>query len=250
MIKTKFLYTNKLSLLFTNHLSQEDLFMSHGCFISYKKEDKQKGYLKKIVDKLNELDIPNSYLDRTIDSENIDTVISVLRQEYMNNKPVTLFLIGKNSYEDTKERWQKYYGSRPHPEYNEQSFIIRELRATLSDYDGNPRHGVVGIVLPEMEQSIYQGEIKCNHCGAIVSIVNANDDTVIREFWQNYYLVHDDNDCTHYSEDDRYCVLCRLDDFLSNPNRFIDLAYQKSQSKIAKEVRYRNIKHDYKLRDE
>ena len=81
--------------------------MSHGCFISYKKEDKENGYLKKIVDKLTELEIPCSYLDRTIDSDNIDTVISILRKKYMNNKPVTLFLIGEHSYEDTKERWRK-----------------------------------------------------------------------------------------------------------------------------------------------
>lgn len=225
--------------------------MSHGCFISYKKEDRRRGYLKTVVDRLNELDIPCSYLDRTIDSENIDTVISVLRQKYMNNKPVTLFLIGKDSYEDTKERWNRMYGNLfQHPEYNEQSFIIRELRATLSDYDGNPRHGIVGIVLPEMINEIYRGTDICTHCGSTYNVVLINDKTVIREFSKNYYLVPDDDNCDHYSEDGRYCILCTLYDFLEDPDKFIDQAYDKSQSQLANLVHYRDIEHDYKLREE
>ena len=223
--------------------------MSHGCFISYKKEDKERGHLKTIINKLEECDIPYSYLDRTIDSDNIDTVISVLRQEYMNNKPVTLFLIGKNSYEDTKETWKRIHGSYfPHPEYNEQSFIIRELRATLSDYDGNPRHGVVGIVLPEMVDSIYKGKDKCPHCGSYYNVVLIDDSTVIREFSENYYLVAEDENCVHYGEDGRFCVLCTLNQFLDNPNYYIDKAYDKSQSSIADSVHYKDIDHDYKLR--
>lgn len=224
--------------------------MSHGCFISYKKEDKERGHLDKVVAKLIEKDIPHSYLDKTIDSDNIDTVISVLRQQYMNNKPVTLFLIGKNSYEDTTASWRKHYGSLPHPKYNEQSFIIRELRATLSDYDGNPRHGVVGIVLPEMTNMVYEGQTTCKHCNATVNIVNMNDDTVIREFWQNYYLIPDDSECSHYSDEGRYCVLCKLKDFLDDPEHYIDLAYDKSKSELANHVHYKDIEHEYKLRDE
>ena len=223
--------------------------MSHGCFISYKKEDKC--HLKTIVDKLEERQIPYSYLDKTINSNNIDTVISVLRQEYMNNKPVTLFLIGKNSYEDTKKRWdQKYGGFYEHPEYNEQSFIIRELRATLSDYDGNPRHGIVGIVLPEMTDKIYKGPTKCPLCGASFNLVLINDETVIREFSQNFYLGFKKNDCSHFTEEERYCVLCTLNEFLADPDKYINKAYGKTKSPIADEVHYKDIKHDYKLRDE
>lgn len=223
--------------------------MSHGCFISYKKEDKI--YVKIIAKRLDELDIPCSYLDRTINSENIDTVISVLRTQYMNNKPVTLFLIGSHSYEDTKKRWRKTWGNYyPHPEYNEQSFVIRELRATLSDYDGNPRHGVLGIVLPEMYDKIFKGTYRCSHCGEVINYIALDDDTVIREFHRNYYLLPVNEKCEHYNEDGRYCVLCKLDEFLDNPSIFIDKAYDKSISKIADSVYYKNIDHDYKLRDE
>ena len=121
---------------------------------------------------------------------------------------------------------------------------------TLSDYDGNPRHGVLGIVLPEMYNKIYKGSGTCSHCGQQYSYVCLNDDTVIREFWQNYYLQPVSDGCDHYNEDGRYCVLCRLEEFKNNPEFFIDKAYDKTQSNIAKEVHYKDIEHDYKLRDE
>lgn len=223
--------------------------MSHGCFISYKKEDL--GYVKIIAKKLTEKGITHSYLDRTIDSDNIDTVISVLRTKYMNNKPVTLFLIGKYSYEDTAERWIRTHGRYyPHSEYNEQSFVIRELRATLSDYDGNPRHGVVGIVLPEMTDEIFRGCYNCPHCGTKVQYVMLNDETVIREFHENYYLKSIGKGCDHFNDDGRYCVLCTLEEFLKDPEPLIDKAYEKSLSKLAYSVHYRDINHDYRLRDE
>ena len=93
-----------------------------------KKEDKKKGYLKMVVDILARHNIPCSYLDREIDSNNIDTVIGVLRNDYMNNKPVTIFLIGENSFEDTRAKWlnNPLSSFMSHDEYNEQSFIIRE----------------------------------------------------------------------------------------------------------------------------
>ncbi len=220
----------------------------HGCFISYKKEDKH--HLEKITECLEKNAIAFSYLDDPIESDNIDTVIAVLRKEYMNNKPVTLFLIGEYSYEDTKERWAREYPYKLHGEYNEQSFIIRELRATLSDYEGSPRHGIVGIVLPEMVSRIYSGGEKCQHCGCSVRYVNLNDNTVIREFHENYYLIKDSDKCSHYSYDGQYCVLCTLDNFLNNPCYYINEAYKKSKSNLADSVHYKNIKHDFKLRDE
>ena len=124
------------------------------------------------------------------------------------------------------------------------------MRATLSDYDGNPRHGVVGIVLPDMYEKNFKGTGECSHCGKKYNIVLINDDTVIREFSENYYLISDSENCNHYCEDGRYCVLCRLDEFIDNPELFIDKAYDKSKSKIADSVHYKDIKHDYKLRDE
>lgn len=224
--------------------------VTHGCFVSYKKEDRDKGYLKIIIDKLDELEISNSYLDKTIESDDIDTVIGVLRNNYMNNKPVTIFLIGEYSYEDTKKRWEnKTLNLIQHPEYNEQSYIIRELRATLSDYKGNPRHGIVGVVLPEMVDKIFRGSYECSHCHKRINYVNLNDDTVIREFWMNYYLIPESVECNHYSEDGKFCVLCTFDEFLKSPKTYINKAFDKTKQKIADSVHYMDINHDYKLRD-
>ena len=221
---------------------------NHNVFISYKKEDKNNGNLKRVTDVLDKYNIGYSVLDKNIDSDNIDTVISVLRKEYMHNKPVTLFIIGNYSFEDTVNRWKRINGTLlNHDEYNEQSYIIRELRATLSDYNGNPRHGLLGIVMPEMINKIYSSTYKCPKCGEEIKSIDLSDDNVIREFKENYFLKSDE--CGHYSADGRYCVMCTFDEFSKNPNSFINEAFDKTKKAIAKEVHYKDIKHDFKLRD-
>ena len=72
--------------------------------------------------------------------------MQIIRDKYMAGTTVTLFLIGKHSSEnegiDLEDR-------------NKQAFVIRELQATLYDRVGNPRDGLLGIVLPEMEGEVY-----------------------------------------------------------------------------------------------
>ena len=93
----------------------------------------------------------------------------------------------------------------------------------------------------EMEQKVYGGSYKCEHCQQLVNVVNINDSTVIREFFKNYYLKADQ--CGHYSEDGRFCVLCKFDDFMNDPDKFINMAYDKINKPIAKYVTYRGIEH-------
>ena len=55
--------------------------MHHNCFISYKKEDNF--YKEEIVEKLGYERILGKALDKWIDSDDIDYVMSVIRKEYM-----------------------------------------------------------------------------------------------------------------------------------------------------------------------
>ena len=73
---------------------------------------------------------------------------------------------------------------------------------------------------------------------------------MIREFHENYYLKFDGEDCVHCEPNGRYCILCKFDEFLGNPNLYINQAYEKSKSKLANDVHYKDIEHDYKLRGE
>ena len=204
--------------------------MSHRVFISFKKEDRR--YKDAIVERLKEKEIQVNHLDETIQSNNIDYVMQQIRDKWQGSTTVTIFLIGLHSSEN---EGVDIYGR------NHQSFIIRELRSALSDRDGNPRDGILGVVLPEMEKKIYGGSYKCEHCQQLINVVNIDDSTVIREFSKNYYLKADR--CGHYSEDGRFCVLCRYSEFMNDPEKYIDRAYDKINEPIAKCVTYKGINH-------
>lgn len=206
--------------------------MSHACFISFKKEDTY--YRDRIVEKLGKENILGKSLDRWIDSEDLDYVMQMIRDEYMKGTSVTLYLIGEHSSEN---EGLDQYGR------NIQSFMIRELQATLFDRKGNRRSGLLGIVLPEMEEKVYTGKSKCPQCGKSVQYVNIDDNTVLREFSANYWLR--EGDCSHYSADDQFCVLVRYSEFMNGDNTedYIDLAYSKTKDEISNLVHYKDITH-------
>lgn len=194
--------------------------MGHKCFISFKKEDE--GY-KKEIQRWNEdykVDMIDKSLNEAIDSENPDYVMRKIREDYLSDSTVTIFLIGTNSAEVLG--------------VEEQQYIKRELQASLYNGDGNTRNGILGVVLPNMYSAIYKGTYECSTCHKNHNWVAINDDTVIKEFSCNYYL-NNHGKCA-YSEDDRYCILVRWDDFRINPNRYIELAFNKRNQEIAKEV--------------
>ena len=205
--------------------------MSHGCFISFKKEDLY--YRDRIVEKLGNERILGKSLNKWIDSEDIDYVMQQIREHFMSGTSVTLYIIGKHSSENE---------GLDDNGHNHQSFMIRELQATLYDGKGNRRSGLLGIVLPSMEEKIYLGSSKCPHCGDIVSHVNISDSTVLREFSENYWLVM--GACNHYLEEGRFCVLVRYSQFMQDPDKYIEQAYKKLGEPINKQVHYRDIEHE------
>ena len=207
--------------------------MSHKCFISFKKEDIY--YKNKIIEKLGEEQIKGKALNEWIDSDDIDYVMRVIREKYMSNTSVTLFLIGQHSSEkegnDEKGR-------------DKNAFIKRELQATLYDWKGFNRSGLLGIVLPEMEQKVFWGKEFCNICKSEHSIVKINDDTVIKEFSANYYLRPNSSGCGKwYGEEDRFCIIVRYSDFMSNPDKYIDEAFEKLNQDINNYVHWRDLRN-------
>ena len=71
--------------------------IKHNCFISFKKEDFL--YKEYILKKLGKERIQGRALDRWIDSDDIDYIMQIIRNEYMANTSVTIFLIGNHSSE-------------------------------------------------------------------------------------------------------------------------------------------------------
>lgn len=198
--------------------------MGHKCFISYKKEDIQ--YKKDLVELFSESDVIDKSLDRVIDSEDGDYIMQVIRNDYLKDSTVTLFLIGERSSENEGKDWYGRYINY---------FIMHELQASLYNGKNNTRNGILGVVLPSMYDSIYKGSYECSTCGRTHNWVDINDSTVIREFSENYYI-KPHNGCG-WSDSERYCVLVKWDDFIKSPEVYIQEAFDKRSAAIAEKVK-------------
>lgn len=194
--------------------------MGHKCFISFKKEDElYKRTIQSWVDK-NKIDMIDKSLDEPINSYDEEYIMRRIRQDYLSDSTVTIFLIGKYSAEILG--------------IHEQRFIKRELQASLYNGSGNSKNGILGVVLPQMYDNIYKGGYNCPSCKGIHNWIAIDDSTVIREFSRNYYL-NNHGKCS-YTEDDRYCVLVKWDDFKNNPNEYIEQAFEKRRLPISNDV--------------
>lgn len=194
--------------------------MAHKCFISFKTEDFS--YKKEIQDDLD-VDMIDKSLNEAIDSDDEDYIMRKIREDYLSDSTVTIHLIGSYSAENS---WLE-----------DQTYIKRELQASLYNGKNNTKNGILGVVLPSMYEKIYKGEYSCSTCGGTHNYVNINDDTVIKEFSYNYYIPKNSGCC--WTEDDRYCVLVKWDDFKDDPNTYIDKAFDKRSSPIASKTKVR-----------
>lgn len=194
---------------------------THKCFISFKTHDIE--YKKYIQENLN-VDMIDKSLNEPIESENEDYIMRKIREDYLKDSTVTIHLIGSESAENNY--WQN------------QNYIKRELQASLSNTSAGSRNGILGVVLPSMYDRIYRGEQACFTCFKNHDVVKINEDTTVKEFSYNFYLPLD-NDKHAWSEEDRYCILVKWDDFKKNPNRYIDQAFDKRSSDIVKKIKVR-----------
>lgn len=194
--------------------------MGHKCFISFKKEDDD---FKKQIQSWTEddkVDMIDKSLNDPIDSNDVDYIMRKIREDYLSDSTVTIFLIGSHSSENLG--WE------------EQKYIKREIQASLYNGEDNTRNGILGVVLPNMYSDIFKGEYNCITCGNNHSLVAINDNTTIKEFSANYYLDNKHKCC--FWEEDRYCVLVRWDDFRQKPNYYIEQAFNKRTEPIADQV--------------
>jgi len=190
--------------------------MGRKCFISFKTEDAD--YKKYILENLD-IDMIDKSLHAAIDSEDVDYIMRKIREDYLSDSTVTIHLIGEYSAENKG--------------LDEQIFIKRELQASLYNGEGNTRSGILGVALPVVYSKIFQGEYTCSTCAKTHTHIGINDSTTVKEFSRNYFIQNDK--CSHAPED-RYCVLVKWDDFVSDPEKYIEMAFQKRSAPIANKV--------------
>lgn len=192
--------------------------MSRKCYISFKAEDMS---YKTALEEMEHLDVIHKSLTEPINSEDEDYILRVIREQYLSDSTVTIFLIGDYGAEDRG--------------WNEQKYIKRELQASLYHGENNTKSGILGVVLPATEGSIFAGSYTCSTCGKSHRHVRINDTTVIREFSGNYYI--QSNDKCSWSEDDRYCVLTTWNEFVAYPDTYIEKAFDKRTAPVAKKTK-------------
>lgn len=193
--------------------------MSHKCFISFKTEDKK---YKKYIQEDLKIDMIDKSLNTPINSTDEDYIMRKIREDYLSDSTVTIHLIGEYSDENLL--------------YENQAYIKRELQASLYNGENNTKNGILGIVLPNMYDKIFKGSEVCSVCGKSHNIVCINDSTVVKEFSYNYYIPKDG--CS-WSEEDRFCVLVKWNDFVKNPELYINKAFDKRSSLISAKTKVR-----------
>lgn len=193
--------------------------MSHKCFISFKTEDKK---YKKYIQEDLKIDMIDKSLNTPINSTDEDYLMRKIREDYLSDSTVTIHLIGEYSAENLL--------------YENQAYIKRELQASLYNGENNTKNGILGIVLPNMYDKIFKGSEVCSVCGKSHNIVCINDSTVVKEFSYNYYIPKDG--CS-WSEEDRFCVLVKWNDFVKNPELYINKAFDKRSSLISAKTKVR-----------
>jgi hypothetical protein len=180
-------------------------------------------HYKKYIQNYLDIDMIDKSLNEPIQSVNEDYIMRKIREDYLQDSTVTIHLIGEYSAENS---------------YLNQNYIKRELQASLSNTSAGTRNGILGVVLPEVYDKIYKGQQACSQCFKNHNIVVINENTTIREFSYNYYLPLDNGEHV-WSEDDRYCVLVKWEDFIVSPNKYIEQAFKKRTSDIAKKIKVR-----------
>lgn len=160
-------------------------------------------------------------LNEPIDSDDEDYIMRKIREDHLSDSTVTIYLIGTRSAENTL--------------FEDQTYIKRELQASLYNGQDNTRNGILGVVLPDMIDKIYKGTYECSQCGNTHNYVNVDDDTTIREFNYNYYIPKDEG-CA-WKEEDRYCALVKWEDFKEDADKYINMAFDKRTSPIAEKVK-------------
>ena len=193
--------------------------MSHKCFISFKTEEKK---YKKYIQEDLKIDMIDKSLNTPINSTDEDYIMRKIREDYLSDSTVTIHLIGEYSAENLL--------------YENQAYIKRELQASLYNGENNTKNGILGIVLPNMYDKIFKGSEVCSVCGKSHNIVCINDSTVVKEFSYNYYIPKDG--CS-WSEEDRFCVLVKWNDFVKNPELYINKAFDKRSSLISAKTKVR-----------
>lgn len=195
--------------------------VKHKTFISYHHENEQ--YEK---DEIIKHFSGDDFIDLSVHDGDIDTdlpedsIMRKIRDEYLKGSSVTLVIIG----EETAQR----------------PFINSEIQASL--WGDNP-NGLLGVVTDELYSKIYtDGTCSNANCGCKVR-VPSNHSYYLPELILKNREIDRNEDLTsspcHFNDNQVYCGLTNFSTFISDPDKYINMAYDKRENlnyKIAKRL--------------
>lgn len=177
----------------------------HKTFISYHHKNEQ-DLKDEVIEKFDDEDfIDKSINDGDIDQdETEDTIMRIIRDDYLHNSTVTVILVG----------W----------ETAERPFVNSEIQASLRDTSKNKHNGIVAVIRDDLYDSIYSIG-KCSDCDSRVRSRNNNWEEYMPNLLKKNHYYYGEK--CHYSSSDVYSSIIKYSSFISDPDYYIDEAFDK-----------------------
>lgn len=151
------------------------------------------------------------FIDKSVSDGDISTTVSEeyimrkIREDYLDDSTVTVVLIGT----ETKNR----------------KFVNSEIQASLW---GDNYNGLVGVIRDDLYDSIFSPATCTNpNCGCSINLR-------VKGYGYDNYLPHlikenhvYEKTVPHYNDTDVFCSLVKYSNFISNPEYYIDQAFDK-----------------------
>ncbi|WP_426952492.1 TIR domain-containing protein [Bacillus mycoides] len=180
----------------------------HKTFISYHHANEQ-DLKDEIIEKFGGEDFINkSVNDGDIDPSNTeDTIMRTIRKDYLSDSTVTVILVGIET------------AQRP--------FVNSELQASL--WGSNP-NGLLAVVRDDLYDLIFTegtcSDLNCN-CGITLRLPTSYYKTCLPDLvYKNRQFL---KSVPHFNDTEVYCSLIRYSTFISDPEKYIDEAFEKKR---------------------
>ena len=181
----------------------------HKTFISYHHKGEQD-----IKDELVQDFGAENFIDASVGDGEIDrwlpedTIMRQIRENYLHDSTVTLVLVG----------WET--AQRP--------FVNSEIQASLRDTSLNNHNGLLAVVRDDLYNVIFTPG-QCASCRCNIRVINSQNYKLYLPnlVYQNH--IYHGTKC-HYSDDDVYCGLMSYSTFKTDPEKYIDSAFDKRSS--------------------
>mgnify|MGYP003313858916 CR=1 FL=1 len=191
--------------------------MANKVFISFRFSDgnKYKEELSSIFS--NDVEVINC--SENEDRSNLsEPTIQKYLYDKLKNTSVTVVLITPEAVSHQKNAEGKY-----------DDWMHDEIRYSLEDRENNRCNGLIGVYVPEAENSILK-KTTCNKCTKKCKLTSVYDfENLVRKNMMNVYPGYKKNPCdgVYDSDYDSYCTLVSYEDFKENYLDYIKKADEK-----------------------